>query len=225
MSERSLTNQLKDQLTLWLLLYKLDKFQFKTGKLKLQKLMYLIDVFGSINSEKPTGYTFRFYKHGPYTKEIQCDVEHLVAKGLVRVKETTEWNPSQDRSFQYQILEPNIERARQLISFLEYENIEKTIDFIIQAAGYLSSKNIQTLVYSEPNFIQAKELYKRGIKPFAFPIDPKYEFIAVFEKIVVEEYSINYGYSPSKDLVLRLYLNFVKSIEKETQNAGFDGTK
>ena len=164
MSDRQLFEQLKDEFTLWLLLYKLEQLQFKTGKLKLQKLMYLVDVFGSINNPKPTSYTFRVYKHGPYTKEIQCDVEHLVARGLVSVKETTEWNPSHDRSFQYQIAVPNVTRAQQIFCLLDYADFEKIIDFIIQAAGFLSSESIQKLVYAEPNYIEAKDLVKKKIK-------------------------------------------------------------
>lgn len=215
-SDRRLFEQLKDEFTLWLLLYKLDQLHFRTGKLKLQKLLYLIDVFGSLNDEKPTSYTFRVYKHGPYTKEIQCDVEHLAAKGLVKIKETTQWNPSHDRSFQYRIETPNITRAQQIFEILDFADFEKTIDFVIQAAGYLSSRNIQNLVYSEPNFIEAKRLVDQKVNRFACPIDPRYDFLNRFREIADELINFEYGYSPSKELVFSLYLNFIRTIERET---------
>ena len=86
MGGRKDLQQLQDQFALWLLLYKLEEAGFRTKRLKLQKLVYLIDVFGSISHEKPTNYTFFVYKHGPYSKEIQSDVEHLVCQRSGRNK-------------------------------------------------------------------------------------------------------------------------------------------
>ena len=125
MSERTEFEQLKNEFTLWLLLYKLKQLGFQTGRLKLQKLIYLTDVFGTILKEKPTSYTFRVYKHGPYTKQIQCDVEHLAANGLVIVTELKGWNPSHERLFQYQIGECNVSRAKQIFKLLDFGDVEK----------------------------------------------------------------------------------------------------
>ena len=168
MGERTTLEQLKDEFALWLLLYKLEQAGFQTQKLKLQKLMYLTDIFGTIFNQKPTNYTFLVYKHGPYTKEIQSDVEHLVVNGLVIAKEVERWDPSHERSFQYKIGQCNVEKANKVFDILDFGQVERAVDFVIQDAGYLNSKNIQALVYAEPNFIEAKELVEQ--KKTAFRI-------------------------------------------------------
>ncbi len=218
MNGRNRLDQLKDQLTLWMLLYKLKEAGFQTQRLKLQKLMYLIDIFGSIVDVKPTNYTFVVYKHGPYTKQIQSDVEHLVAKGLVHVEETKRWDPSHERSFKYQIERGSIEQAKKLLPLVNLEKNEEIIEFVIQVAGYLSSSSIQSLVYAEPNFTEAKKYSKEKKCRRALPIDSDYPFVQRFKKISSEVYLDEYGVLPSDELVSWFYLNFVQSIEKPLEN-------
>ena len=88
MSNRNELNKLKDQFALWLLLYKLKELGFQTRRLKLQKLVYLMDVFGTILGKKPTTYTFQVYKLGPFSKEIYSDIEWLVSVDAVKAKST-----------------------------------------------------------------------------------------------------------------------------------------
>ena len=60
------------------------------------------------------------------------------------------------------------------------------MDFIIQAAGYLTCGNIQALVYAEPNFIEAKGLVDKGKRRFASAIDTDYRFAEKFKQISSE---------------------------------------
>src|SRR3972149_10510903 len=103
MSYRRPIEELKDQFTLWLLLSKMKKCGFRTQRLKLQKLVYLADIFGTILQKKPTSYTFYVYKLGPFSKEILIDVDHLVSVGAIQAQEIKLWNPNQERSFNYEI--------------------------------------------------------------------------------------------------------------------------
>ena len=70
MNQRKQSDSFKDQFTLLLLLHKLKERGFQTQRLKLEKLVYLTDVFGTILKEKPTAYTFRVYNDGNVDMEI-----------------------------------------------------------------------------------------------------------------------------------------------------------
>lgn len=198
---------LKDQLTLLLLLRKLEERRFQTKRLKLQKLVYLADVFGTVFGKKPTTYTFRVYKLGPFSREIYTDIERLVSIGDTQAKEMERWKPEQERSFRYKITEKGIDSIREISVMPEFRSREKAIEFTLQAAGYLSGTNIRKLVYSEPNYMKAQT---RG---FGSIIDPSYEFATRFKqmskRISFEEYHLTLG----DEEISWLYLNFMKSIQ------------
>lgn len=213
MNQRKEFEQFRDEFTLWLLLCKLEEAGLDTQRLKLQKLMYLVDVFGTLLFKKPTNYTFRVYKYGPYTKEIQCDVEHLVSSGLLEAQEVKGWNPSEERQFKYKIGKYNREKAQIIYDLLDFSNENKVIDFVVQAAGCLSSTDIKSLVYSEPNFVQARALIHEGKKAFASAID--YKFTDEFKEIAKQAYEKKFGEIPSENEVSWFYLNFIQSQEAQ----------
>lgn len=208
MMTRKIIEQMHDELTLWLLLSKLKKAGFHTQRLKLQKLVYLIDVFGTLLNKKPTNYTFRAYKHGPYTKEIQIDVEHLVSKGIVFAEEKTySWNPNCERSFEYTLGDYDKRVAEKVLNLVEFKPVEDSIEFVVQNVGYFSSNEIRNLVYAEPNYLEAKK------KPFGSIINPEYN-LAVKFKLMVRDLSIKELRFPLPDnQIPLLYLNFIKSLQ------------
>jgi hypothetical protein len=188
MRKRTKKACLEDQATLLILLYKLRELGFQTQRLKLQKLVYLTDILGTILEKKPTTYSFIVYKHGPFSAEVFSDIEVLVSKGLVNAKEMECWNPNQERSFNYSITKSGRERAQYLLRIPEFELQGKAIGIALQAAGYMSGEKIQRLVYGEPNFLEAKR------KGFGTEINQKYESALKFKGIahsvsVEEQYS------------------------------------
>lgn len=210
--------QLKDEFTLLVLLRKLEEAGFETQRLKLQKLLYFTDVFGTILFDKPTNYTFLVYKYGPYTKEIQCDVEHLVSNGLVEAEEVKSWDPDQERTFKYKIKKHDQSAFSNMYCLLDYANVEKVIDFVIQSVGSLASEEIKSLVYAEPNFMIAKGLVAKGEIPFASPIDKNYVFVQDFVKTALEIYRDKFGVTstPTKFELSWFYLNFIESLEQKS---------
>jgi len=209
MNQRRKIDALKDQLSLLSLLYKLKERNFQTKRLKLQKLVYLADVFGAILDRKPTAYTFRVYKLGPFTEEIYTDIERLVSLGLTKAKEMEQWTPEQERSFKYEITEYGISRIGKILDMSDFLIREKAIEFSILVAGHLSGTNIRKLVYSEPNYMKAQ---KQGFESI---IDPSYESAIEFKRmsktIALEEYELKL----SEDEILWLYLNFMKLIQSQ----------
>jgi hypothetical protein len=204
---------MKDQLTLWLLLCKLKEYGFKTRRLKLQKLIYLADVFGTILMKKPTAYTFRVYKHGPFSKEIYLDIERLVSLDLVKAKQMGIWEPNEDRSFEYEIEETVVSKADVLLRRHGFDIIKKSVEIAVQAAGYLNATEIQRLVYSEPNFVEAK---KNG---FGSTIDPSYAFAVEFREMSRTMSLEEFGLDLNEEEVLWLYFNFMKTLQTK-ENCG-----
>lgn len=209
MSDKDEFAKLKDQLVLWLLLIKLKELGFKTQRLKLQKLVYLMDVFGTILSKKPTTYTFRVYKFGPFSKEIYTDIERLVSIDLVKAKAIEELEPERDRSFEYEIEceKQSNSRSELLLARPEFDVIRKTVDLVVETTGYLSGAEIRKLVYSEPNYIKAK------MEGFGSIINPHYSFATHFREMSKRISCEEFGIALKDEEVLWLYLNFLRSME------------
>jgi len=201
-------HKLKDQLTLWLLLYELKKFGFKTLRLKLQKLVYLNDIFGTILKNKPTTYSFIVYKRGPFSKEIYNDIERLVSIDIVKAKvdEIDKWDPNQDRSFEYEIEESSIDRANVILRRSEFNSLDKSVELTVQALGYLSGEEIRQLVYSEPNYVAAKEI------GFGTVINPAYTFASNFREMSKRLSLREFGIELRDEEVLWLYLNYLRTV-------------
>jgi uncharacterized phage-associated protein len=202
-------DKLKDQFALWLLLCKLKELGFQTKRLKLQKLVYLMDVFGTILNKKPTTYTFRVYKFGPFSKEIYSDIERLVSIDAVKAKGFEAWDPDRDRSFEYEIEceQEKISTSQLILRRPEFDTVRKTVELVVQTAGFMSGVEIRKLVYCEPNFLKAKS------EGFGSTISSNYSFAARFREMSKKISSEEFGIELTDEEVLWLYLNLMKSME------------
>lgn len=202
---RTYLEERTDQFTLYLLLLELKKRGFETQRLKLQKLVYLIDIFGTIFKKKPTSYTFIVYDLGPFSKEVTCDMDQLVSMGVVDAEEIKLWDPEHERSFDYSLKELKIETANRVIDKLALKQLKKAIDFTVQAAGNLNSEAIRQLVYTEPNYLIAKKVgYKTTInQQYSIAVD----FRESARRISSEEYCIEL----TEEQIGLLYLSFMKA--------------
>jgi len=211
MNPRTTKDSLEDQSTLLILLHKLKERGFETKRLKLQKLVYLADVFGTVLEKKPTTYTFRVYKHGPFSAEIYADIERLVSVGLARAKEMEKWTPEQERSFNYTITRSGVERIEKILEIPEFVLKERAIELALQVAGHLSGTKIRRLVYSEPNYMKARK------KGFGSKISPNYEFASKFREIAETVACEEYGLVLSGNEVSWLYTHLMREIQSEPQ--------
>jgi uncharacterized protein YwgA len=206
---RSRKDSLEDQLTLLILLRELKEHGFQTKRLKLQKLVYLVDIFGAILEKKATTYTFRVYKHGPFSGEIYSDIERLVTLGLTYAEEMEKWTPEQERPFKYTITKQGIEKLEEIPDIPMLALKKRAVELALQAAGHLSGEKIRSLVYSEPNYIEAT---KTG---FGSEIDPEYRFAVKFREIAGTIAREQFHLVLTGDEVSWLYLNFMKDIQFE----------
>jgi uncharacterized phage-associated protein len=200
---------MKDQLILLLLLQKLKELGLQTRRINMQKLAYLTDIFGTIIERKPTAYTFKVWKYGPFSKEVQSDIERLVTIGYAKAQELEKWDINQDRSFKYELERPGIEKVQNILEMPEFSTAEKATEVAVQAAGHLSGESIRKLVYSEPNFIKAKE---RG---FGTIIDPEYKFAVRFREMSYRISLEKLGYRLNEEEISWLYLNFIRTIQSQ----------
>jgi uncharacterized protein YwgA len=207
MSNRTQFEQLRDQAGLLYLLNRLKEFGFQTQRLKLQKLVYLADIFGTMIGKKPTGYVFKVYKLGPYSKEIQSDIERLASIDAVEVKEIGQWDPNQERSFEYEIEEARTKKASIMEKTPDFDVLAKTVEFAVQSVGYLSGEEIRKLVYSEPNYADAKR------KGFETTINPEYPFAVRFKAMSKQISLREFGTELREEEILWLYLNVIKAMQ------------
>jgi len=212
MNQRSIKDSLEDQSTLLIFLHKLKDRGFQTKRLKLQKLIYLADIFGTILERKPTTYTFRVYKHGPFSGEIYTDIERLVSVGLARAEEMERWTPEQERSFNYTITKSGIERIAKILEIPGVALKERAIELALQVAGHLSGTKISRLVYSEPNYMKASR------KGFGSEISSNYEFSSKFKEIAEKVAYEEHGLTLSEEEVSWLYVHFMREIQSEPAN-------
>jgi hypothetical protein len=202
---RTEIQELKDRFALWLLLSELKKNGMVTQKLKLQKLVYLSDIFGTVFARKPTNYTFIVYDLGPFSKEVTTDMDLLVSKGIVDSEEIKLWDPEHERSFDYRVRELRLEDRNRVVNKLELGLLEKAIGFTVRVAGNLDSEGIRQLVYTEPNYLAAKKIGYKSV------INPDYRFAADFResarRISADEYSLDLD----EEQIGLLYLRYMKS--------------
>lgn len=202
---RTIFEEQIDQFGLYLLLSELKKRKFETQRLKLQKLVYLIDIFGTIFRRKPTNYTFIVYNLGPFSKEVTSDMDRLVSSGIVDAEEIKLWDPEHERSFDYSIKELKNEKANAVVNRLQLSQLKRAIDFTVRAAGNLNSEDIRRLVYTEPNYLEAKKIGYKTV------INPEYSLAVNFResvrRISAEEYSLKL----SEEQIGLLYLDYMKS--------------
>ncbi len=207
--QRKNSDEMRDQLTLLLLLYKLKERGFKTQRLKLQKLVYLADIFGTILEKKPTSYIFTVYKLGPFSKDIQGDVERLVALGDTKAEEAQNWDPNFERSFEYEINPSGATKAEMFQEIPEYMLTDRAIELAVEIGGHLTGSGIKKLVYSEPNYLEAKS------NGFETIISPEYKFAVKFREIANKISAQECGLKLNEREIAWMYLNFVKSMQQQ----------
>lgn len=143
------------------------------SKLALQKLLYLSGALAPFKNIILSFLHFRYEIRGPYSKDIQNAVDHLVATGLVDIvdfKKTGRFALAN-----YKISEAGIEAAKLLKTYSIEEEKCWWIDTVTRlAAAYTKADgfkdddldNIVKLVYQEPTFKVLKDK-----KRYHYPID------------------------------------------------------
>lgn len=213
MIERNIPQKVRDQVALWILLEKLQESGFKTHRLKLQKMVYLADILGVIGNKKPTNYTFRVYKYGPFSREIVSDIDKLVSIDAVNAN-NADWSPECERSFEYEINNSQLKKVFIIEKLPHFKILNDFMELVVQATGHLNGEQIKKLVYSEPNYLSAKT------KGFGSKIDTEYTFALRYKELSKKITYKNYGIELRDEEIIWLFLNYLNEVSKHN----FTGT-
>ena len=147
------------------------------GKIKVQKLVYFLQEALSV----PVGYTFRMHHYGPYSEELDTDVDRLQSTGYVKVVRDSEGYGFHIRTANEPeqgwagLVEPHTEQIDRVLELLgerlasELE-LAATIHFVSQLLDKPSRKGLLEAVRSlKPRFEESyidelrEELEKEGL--------------------------------------------------------------
>lgn len=155
------------------ILYVLKSVQNNTNspisKLGMQKLLYLSASLAPIKEVVLSIIKFLSYKRGPYSKEIQNTLDHLVAYNLVEITEFKIYS-EKSASALYKITNDGIKVADMLIKYNKEEEVNWWIDIIVRISNlyaieidmestkeFSGIEKIVKLVYQDPTFKNVKE--------------------------------------------------------------------
>ncbi len=131
------------------------------SKLALQKLLYLSGSLAPLKDIILAYLRFRYEKRGPYSKNIQNTVDHLVALGFVEVVSFKRIYEGKYALTDYKIAEPGKEAVRMIRSYKVEDEKYWWINTVTRLAiSYTKAEgfenedldNIVELVYQDPSF-------------------------------------------------------------------------
>jgi len=138
------------------------------SKLGMQKILYLSASLAPIKEIILSILKFLSYKRGPYSKDIQNTLDHLVAYNLVKISEFKIYN-EKSASALYKITDDGIKVVNELIKYNKEEEINWWIDTIVRISvlytdeldmestkEFSGIEKIVKLVYQDPTFKNVK---------------------------------------------------------------------
>jgi uncharacterized protein YwgA len=101
-------NQISDdKKRIYLLLTRIDSKKI-TGRIKLQKIVYLIQQYLKNTSRKPFSYKFSYYNYGPFSKTLAVDITDLTKQTNVISENSPE---SEDKPWEYEFIGNDIDSS------------------------------------------------------------------------------------------------------------------
>ena len=155
------------------ILYVLEAIHKSTNnpisKLGMQKLLYLSASLAPLKEVILSIIKFLSYKRGPYSKEIQNTLDHLVAYNLVKITEFKVFS-EKSASALYIITEDGINVVNTLTKYNKEEELNWWIDIIVKISNiyaieldigdtkeFTGIEKIVKLVYQDPTFKNVKD--------------------------------------------------------------------
>ena len=205
MTDRKENQLLSDRITLLVLFKVLSELGLDTRRLKLEKLVYLVNVIGRVRGTAITGQEFFVWNLGPFSKQVYSDLESCVIHKWLNAKPLDESNEIDERSFEYTITDQGIRAADRAIESSEFRSKYELMHGILQVIGPLSSNEIRRLSYGELDFRKAKEQGKGTV------IDPNFPESLRMAKLAKEVAQRHFELSLSDEEAAFLYLKLVET--------------
>ena len=131
------------------------------SKLSLQKILFLSGALSPIREIVLAFMKYITYFRGPYSKDIQNAIDHLVAVGLVDISKYSFSSNGREFYANYNITEGGLEAVRSLCCYSAEEEkywwisvVWRLSQIYIQSSGLSGSEDerIMKLVYQEPSY-------------------------------------------------------------------------
>lgn len=141
------------------------------SKLSLQKMLYLSGALSPIKEVILTFLKYSYHFRGPYSKDIQNTIDHVVASGLVDICGFTKSENGKAAFVNYKITEGGTEAVRLLQRYSHEAEKHWWISIIYQLSKiYMQSEKLEgdadhrimSLVYQEPSFKSLRKSNKKG---------------------------------------------------------------
>lgn len=193
------------------------------SKLSLQKMLFLSGALSSIKEVVLIFMKYITYFRGPYSKDIQNTIDHLVAAGLVDLADSSPSPNGKELYANYKITTGGLEAVELLCHYPNEEDKRWWISVICRFSQiYIQSPNlsgtederIMKLVYQEPSYkklsLENKQRYRIDLEITRKLIS----FLKEYTKTGIEMTTTEMLRREAETLVIAffeyLYLNYVK---------------
>jgi hypothetical protein len=139
-------------------------------RIQIQKIVYLCEMLAPFRDILVAFLEYRYHHKGPYARDLQNGVDHLVACGLVdlvyyAVAPNSRDVPTHDGNVevsQYRISKDGLSMVDALCCWSSNRELRDLVTAVSQLVDTYELKNVVRLVYQEPTFLRLKTNGLRG---------------------------------------------------------------
>jgi hypothetical protein len=183
------------------------EFDQLLSRIRLQKLVYLLDVLVYLVELLPPSERHLTYKHGPFDAAIQNAVDCLAFRGLVRVSELHR-EPNGQTHSNYGLTKAGARWVERLTGDQEFRIRARVAESIAREINSIGWDQLIPLVYAEPTFVTARTL---GYGTRLNPHDPLRNSAALVLKTMTHGLRVGFENTvASPELLFRLFFRYLK---------------
>src|SRR6266404_7409007 len=187
------------------------EFDQLLSRIRLQKLVYLLDVLVYLVELLPPSERHLTYKHGPFDAAIQNAVDCLAFRGLVRISELYR-EPNGQIHSNYCLTKAGARWVERLTGDQEFRIRARVAESIAREINSIGWDQLIPLVYAEPTFVTARTL---GYGTRLNPHDPLRNSAALVLKTMTHGLRVGFENTVANpELLFRLFFRYLKEFSR-----------
>jgi len=187
------------------------EFDQLLSRIRLQKLVYLLDVLVYLVELLPPSERHLTYKHGPFDAAIQNAVDCLAFRGLVRISELYR-EPNGQIHSNYGLTKAGARWVERLTGDQEFRIRARVAESIAREINSIGWDQLIPLVYAEPTFVTARTL---GYGTRLNPHDPLRNSAALVLKTMTHGLRVGFENTVANpELLFRLFFRYLKEFSR-----------
>jgi len=140
------------------------------AKIQLQKVLFLTEMMGPFQQVIISHLDYRVWHRGPYSRDLQNAVDHLIACGLVKItnysigaaSDTVPTRTNQVEYARYQLTDLGVKLIKELIDYEGNRDAQELVLLVCDLVDIYGLSNVVDLVYQEPTFAELKRAGRKG---------------------------------------------------------------